>query len=118
MNRRSQVVTIVTLGPCSPGSRKPIAQKHNGTASADQAATGIGRTPALAVRMAEETGIWGLSATSGCVVEPGHKLARGTIAEILQRRDRAGAKREDALEEFLTRHWEVIVTAGSFTLEA
>lgn len=50
----------------------------------------------------------------------GHKLARSTIAEILNRHgiDPAPERsRKTTWKEFLTRHWDLIVAADFFTVE-
>ena len=49
-----------------------------------------------------------------------HDLARGTIAQILQRRGIEPAperSRKTTWQEFLSRHWELIVATGFFTVE-
>lgn len=50
----------------------------------------------------------------------GHKIARSTIAEILKRHGLEPApdrRRKTTWQEFLTRHWELIVVADFFTVE-
>jgi hypothetical protein len=57
----------------------------------------------------------------GALSNLGHQLARSTIAEILQRKGIEPAperNRKTTWKEFLTRHWEVIVAADFFTVEA
>ena len=54
----------------------------------------------------------GISANQGALGNLGHKVGRGTIAEMLARHGmepgtRAGAK--DHLKEFLTQHWDLIL---------
>ena len=50
----------------------------------------------------------------------GHKIARSTIAEILERHGIEPAperSRKTTWKEFLRRHWELIVAADFFTVE-
>jgi hypothetical protein len=51
----------------------------------------------------------------------GHNLARGTIANILKQHGIEPAperSRKTNWKEFLNRHWELIVAADVFTIEA
>ncbi len=62
----------------------------------------------------------GLSSNPGCNVEPGHKLARSTIADILRRHGIEPAtqrSRKTSRKEFLAEHWGLIVAADFFTVE-
>ena len=56
----------------------------------------------------------------GALSNPGHELARSTIADILRRHgiDPAPERsRKTTWKEFLSRHWELIVAADFFTVE-
>jgi transposase InsO family protein len=62
----------------------------------------------------------GLSAIQGALSNPGHELARGTIASILKRNGMEPARervRKTTWKEFLTQHWGQIVAADFFTAE-
>jgi hypothetical protein len=51
----------------------------------------------------------------------GHEVGRGTIAEILARHGMEPAperERKTTWKEFLTQHWDLIVSADFFTIEA
>jgi len=75
----------------------------------------------LVVRMAEENRDWGYRRIQGALSNLGHELARSTIAEILERHGTEPAperSRKTTWKEFLTRHWELIVAADFFTVEA
>jgi hypothetical protein len=76
---------------------------------------------ALVVRMAEQNGDWGDRRIQGALSNWGHEVARSTIAGILQRHGIEPAterKKKTSWKEFLTRHWELIVAADFFTVEA
>ena len=71
--------------------------------------------------MAEENGDWGCRRIQGALSNWGHEVARSTIAGILQRHGIEPAterKKKTSWKEFLTRHWELIVAADFFTVEA
>ena len=56
----------------------------------------------------------------GALSNLGHKLARSTIAQILERHGIEPAperKRKTTWKEFLTRHWELIVATDFFSVE-
>jgi hypothetical protein len=62
----------------------------------------------------------GLSAHSGRLIQLKYKLARSTIAAILERHGIELAperNRRTTWKEFLGRHWELIVAADFFTVE-
>jgi putative transposase len=117
----AQVATIVTPETLLAWHRKLIAQKYDGTAPRSP---GRPRTPAeieaLVVRMAEENRDWGYGRIEGALSNLGHKVARSTIAQILERHGLEPAperKRKTTWKEFLSRHWELIVATDFFTVE-
>jgi transposase InsO family protein len=62
-----------------------------------------------------------LSANPGSAVQSGAWVGRGTIAEILARHGIEPAperERKASWKEFLTQHWDLIVAADFFTIEA
>ena len=70
--------------------------------------------------MARESGL-GYRRIHGALSNLGHELAPSTVAEILERHGIEPApdrKRKTTWKEFLTRHWDAIVTADFFTVEA
>jgi putative transposase len=102
--------------------RKLIAQKYD-----DSGKRGPGRPriaaeiEALVVRLAEENGDWGYRRIQGALSNLAHEVARSTIAAILQQHGIEPAterKKKTSWKEFLTRHWELIVAADFFTVEA
>ena len=117
-----EIATIVTPETLLAWHRKLIAQKYDGSAkrgpgrprTADEIET-------LVVRMAEENLEWGYRRIQGALSNLGHEVARSTIAGILQRHGIEPAperKKRTRWKEFLTRHWELIVAADFFTVEA
>jgi transposase InsO family protein len=74
----------------------------------------------LVVRMAEENRDWGYRRIQGALSNVKHKLARSTIAAILERHGIEPAperNRKTTWKEFLSQHWELIVAADFFTVE-
>src|SRR5205085_5899029 len=101
--------------------RKLIAQKYDGS---ERRRPGRPRTrpelEALVVRMAEENRGWGYRRIQGALSNLKHKLARSTIAAILERHGIEPAperNRRTTWREFLARHWELILAADFFTVE-
>ena len=117
----SQIATIVTPGTLLAWHRKLIARKYDGSAS-----RGPGRPRAeadiesLVVQMAVENRAWGYARIVGALLNLGHNLARGTVANILKRNGIEPAPeriRRTTWKEFLAQHWEMIVAADFFTIE-
>jgi putative transposase len=72
------------------------------------------------VQMAQENRDWGYRRIQGAVSNLGHKLARSTIADILERHGIEPAPErgcKTTWKEFLTQHWDLIVAADFFTVE-
>jgi len=102
--------------------RRLIAQKYDGSGK-----RGRGRPRKseeiedLVVRLAEENRSWGYRRIQGALSNLGHKVGRGTIAEMLARHGIEPAperERKTTWKEFLTQHWDLIVAADFFTIEA
>jgi transposase InsO family protein len=71
--------------------------------------------------MAEENRLWGYRRIQGALFNLGHDIARSTIAAILRRHGIEPAperSRKTTWKEFLRRHWDLIVAADFFTIEA
>jgi putative transposase len=74
----------------------------------------------LIVRMAEENRDWGYRRILGALSNLGHRIARGTVANILKAHGMEPAlerKQKTTWKEFLKRHWKLIVAADFFTVE-
>src|SRR3954453_8166090 len=119
--RLAEVVTLVTPDTLLAWHRKLIAQKYDGS---ERRGPGRPRTrpelEALVVRMAEENRGWGYRRIQGALSNLKHKLARSTIAAILERHGiepTPERNRKTTWKEFLAQHWELIVAADFFTVE-
>src|SRR3954470_19034901 len=119
--RLAELATLVTPDTLLAWHRKLIAQKYDGS---ERRGPGRPRTrpelEALVVRMAEENRGWGYRRIQGALSNLKHKLARSTIAAILERHGiepEPERNRKTTWKEFLSRHWESIVAADFFTVE-
>jgi putative transposase len=117
----AEVATIVTPETLLRWHRQLIAQKYDGSG---RRGPGRPRTAAeieqVVVQMAEQNRDWGYRRIQGALSNLGHKLARSTIADILQRHGIEPAperSHKTTWKEFLTRHWELIAAADFFTIE-
>jgi transposase InsO family protein len=71
-------------------------------------------------RMATENRDWGYTRIRGALANLGHRVARGTIANILKQHgiEPAPARlKKTTWQEFLQTHWEVLAAADFFTVE-
>lgn len=114
--------TIVTPETLLAWHRRLIAQKYDGS---NKRRPGRPRKAAeietLVVRMAKENRSWGYRRIQGALANLGHDIGRGTIAEILGRNGVEPAperERKTTWKEFLEQHWDLIVAADFFTIEA
>ena len=70
--------------------------------------------------MAQQNRDWGYRWIQGALSNLGHKVARSTIADILERHGIEQAperSRKTTWKEFLTQHWQMIAAADFFTIE-
>ena len=117
----AELATIVTPETLLRWHQRLIAQKYDGSCCRRP---GRPRTAApvedLVVKMAEQNRNWGYRRIQGALSNLGHKLARSTIADILERHGIEPAPeriRKTAWKEFLRQHWDLIVAADFFTIE-
>jgi transposase InsO family protein len=117
----AEIATIVTPETLLAWHRKLIAEKYDGT---EKRGPGRPRTAGeietLAVRMALENRDWGYRRILGALSNLGHKVARGTVANILKQHGIEPSPeriRKTTWKEFLTQQWELIVAADFFTVE-
>src|SRR5262249_1306857 len=96
----SQIATIVTPGTLLAWHRKLITRKYDGSAS-----RGPGRPrteddiESLVVQIAVENRAWGYTRIVGALLNLGHNLARGTVANVLKRNGTGtGAQPQNNLE--------------------
>ena len=117
-----EVATMVTPEILLAWHRRLIAQKYDGSRQ-----RGRGRPRKseeiedLLVHLAAQNRSWGYRRIQGALSNLGHKLGRGTIAEILARHGIEPAPSESGRRlgrSSLTQHWDLIVAAGFFTIEA
>src|SRR4029450_3217916 len=117
----NDIADLVTPDTLLAWHRKLIAEKYDGSAK-----RGPGRPRTandienLVVRMAQDNRDWGYRRILGAMSNLGHKLGRGTVANILEKHGIDPAPdpiRKTPWKEFLTRHWELIVAADFFTVE-
>jgi len=118
----AELGTIVTPETLLAWHRRLIAQKYDGST---RRGPGRPRTAAeierLVVRMAKENRTWGYRRIQGALANLGHNVGRVTIAEILARHGIEPAperERKTTWKEFLEQHWDLIVAADLFTIEA
>ena len=116
-----EITDLVTPDTLLAWHRKLIAKKYDGTA---QRGPGRPRTASevedLVIRMAQDNRDWGYRRILGAMSNLGHNLARGTIANILEKHGIEPAPdriRKTTWKEFLSQHWELIVAADFFTVE-
>ena len=117
-----ELTTIVTPETLLAWHRRLIARKYDGSRR-----RGPGRPHVqdeiqlLVVRMATENRDWGYRRIPGALANLGHEVARSTVANILKEHGMEPAperNRKTTWKEFLARHWEEIVAADFFTIEA
>src|SRR5437868_3478854 len=117
----AEVASIVTPETLLAWHRKLIAQKYDGSGQRGPGRPRVTQDrEALVVRLAEENRAWGYRRLQGVLLHLGHKIARSTIAAILERHGLEPAperSRKTTWREFLTRHGELIVAADFFTVE-
>jgi len=114
--------TIVTPETLLAWHRLLIARKYDGS---KKRGPGRPRTAeeieALVVSLAHENRTWGYRRIQGALANLGHDIGRGTIAEILVRNGIEPAperERKTTWKESLEQHWDLIVAADFFTIEA
>jgi transposase InsO family protein len=115
------LATIVTPDTLLAWHRTLIARKYDGSRH-----RGLGRPRimaelrALIVRMATENRNWGYMRIQGALANLDHRVARGTIANILREHGLEPAPervKKTTWTEFLKTHWDVLAAADFFTVE-
>ena len=114
----TQVATIVTPDTILRWHRQLIARKWTYSLRRPGRPGVLGEIRRLVVRMATENPTWGYSRMQGALKNLGHRVARSTIAAILQEQGipPSGA-RSTSWQTFLRGHWRAIVAADFFTTE-
>jgi putative transposase len=115
------VVTIVTPGTLLRWQRKLIANKYDGSQRRGPGRPRImGEIRSLIVRMAQGNRDWGYRRIQGALSNLGYTVARGTIANVLNKQGIEPAPergKKTTWKEFLRAHWNVIAAADFFTVE-
>src|SRR3954451_18402294 len=114
--------TIVTPETLLAWHRRLIARKYDGSKKRNPGRPQTpGKIASLIMRVGEENRTWGYRRIQGALANLGHDVGRGTIAAILARNGIEPAperERKTTWKEFLTQHWDLIVAADFFTIEA
>jgi transposase InsO family protein len=117
-----QIAGIVTPDTILAWHRKLIAKKWD--YSARRKSPGRPRTKRLiadlVVRMAAENDWWGYTRIQGALANLGHRISRGTVANILREHGIEPAPERGprtAWRTFLQAHWETLAAADFFTVE-
>ena len=113
-----EVATIVTPDTILRWHRQLIARKWT-TARRRVGRPGVlQEIRALTVRMARENPTWGYRRMQGALKNLGHRVARSTIAKILQAHGIGPVpERPLSWRTFLAAHWGAIAAADFFTTE-
>ena len=105
-----ELTAIVTPATLLAWHRRLIARKYDGNKQRSPGRTHTREEiQRLVVRMATENRDWGYRRIQGALANLGHEVARGTIANLRERKT--------TWKEFLSRHREVMA-ADFFTIEA
>ena len=117
----NDIASIVTPDTLMAWHRKLIAMKWD---HSDKRGPGRPRImsdiAALIVRMAGENSPWGYTRIQGALANLGHRVARGTIANILKAHGIEPAPRRRKTtpwNTFIKAHWEVLAATDFFTVE-
>jgi transposase InsO family protein len=115
------VATIVTPETLLAWHRRLIAKKYDGSARRGPGRPRvIAEIRALTVQMARENRTWGYTRIQGALRNLGHRVGRGTIANILKENGiepAPGRYTKTTWREFLATHWEMMGAADFFTVE-
>ena len=116
------IATIVTPDTIMRWYRLLVARKWDYSSRRKR----IGRPPIkteiadLVLRMARQNPRWGYTRIKGALAHLGHKVSRGTIANILKENGIEPAferSKRTPWSTFLKAHWETIAAADFFTVE-
>lgn len=116
-----KIVPIVSPETLLRWHRRLIARKYDGTS---KRSPGRPRTAdtirGLILRFARENPTWGYTRIQGALGNLGHKVARGTVANVLQQEgiDPAPDRgRRSTWKQFLRAHWQLLAAGDFFTVE-
>src|SRR5215203_6161408 len=113
--------TLVTPDTLLRWHRRLVAQKWDFSQRRRPGRPGIMREIAqLIARMALENPGWGYTRIQGALANLSHKVARGTIANVLKRNGIEPSperSRRTTWSTFLKAHWKVLAASDFFTVE-
>src|SRR4029077_2749441 len=117
----AELDTIVSPDTLLRWHRRLVAQKWNFAERRGVGRPGImRRISELIVRMAQENRGWGYTRIQGTLANLGHKVGRGTIANVLKRNGIEPAperSRRTPWSTFLKAHWRVLSASDFLTAE-
>jgi transposase InsO family protein len=115
------IATIVTPDTLLAWHRRLIGRKYDGSTRRGPGRPRVmAQIRALIVRMATENRNWGYTRIQGALANLDHRVARGTIANILREHGLEPAPergKRTTWAEFLKTHWDVLAAADFFTVE-
>ena len=113
--------TVVSPDTLMRWHRRLVAQKWNFAYRRGPGRPGIMReTSALIVRMAQDNSGWGYTRIQGALANLGHKVGRGTVANVLEREGIEPAperSKRTRWSTFLKAHWKVLAASDFLTVE-
>ena len=113
--------TLVSPDTLMRWHRRLVAQKWDFSKRRGPGRPGIMREISrLIVRMAQENPGWGYTRIQGALANLSHKVARGTVCNVLKRNGIEAAperSKRTTWSTFLKAHWKVLAASDFFTVE-
>jgi putative transposase len=113
--------TVVSPDTLLRWHRRPIAEKWNFVHRRRPGRPGIMRKiSALIMRMAQDNPGWGYTRIQGALGNLGHRVGRGTVANVLKRNGIEPSpqrSKQTTWSTFLKAHWEVFAASDFLTVE-
>ena len=113
--------TVVSPDTLMRWHRRLVAQKWNFAHRRGPGRPGIMREiGALIVRMALDNSGWGYTRIQGALANLGHKVGRGTVANVLERQGIEPAperRKRTRWSTFLKAHWKILAASDFLTVE-
>jgi len=117
----AEVASLGTPDTLLAWHRKLIARKYDGSRRRGSGRPGVmEQIRDLATRMARENRDWGYTRIRRALANLGHRVSRGTIANILKQAGIEPAPERSTKttrKEFLEAHWDVLAATDFFTVE-
>src|SRR6266446_1865980 len=116
-----ELETIVSPDTLLRWHRRLIAEKWNFVHRRGPGRPGImQRISALIVRMAQDNPGWGYTRIQGALDNLGHRVGRGTVANVLKRNGVESSperSKQTTWSAFLKAHWNVLAASDFFAVE-